>query len=100
MSTGQTERHAKLAISLPDDVFVRLRDYAADHDLPRSVVVARALADYFQKLDAADFTRRMNDAWLGVSEADIEDETRPLRITGREMHRRLAVLETVPWETN
>lgn len=100
MSTGQTERHAKLAISLPDDVFARLRDYAAEHDLPRSVVVARALATYFEKLDAADFTRQMNDAWSELSEAEIEEEMGPLRVTGREMHRRLAALETEPWETN
>ncbi|MCL4239993.1 MAG: hypothetical protein KJ048_01470 [Dehalococcoidia bacterium] len=92
--------HTKLAISLPDEIFGRLRQYADEHELPRSTVVARALAAYFEKLDAAEFVRQMDEAWSGLTEAEIEDELGPLRVAGRQMHRRLAAMEPLPWETN
>lgn len=92
--------HTKLAISLPDEIFGRLRQYAEEHELPRSTVVAQALAAYFGKRDADEFTRRMDEAWSQLSEAEIEDELGPLRVAGQQMHRRLAALELLPWETN
>lgn len=92
--------HTKLAISLPDEIFGRLRQYAEENELPRSTVVARALAAYFGKRDADEFTRQMDEAWSQLSEAEIEDELGPLRVAGRQMHRRLAAMEPPPWETN
>lgn len=92
--------HTKLAISLPDEIFGRLRQYATENELARSTVVARALAVYFEKLDAAEFMRQMDEAWSQVSEAEIDDELDPLRVAGRQMHRCLAAMEPRPWETN
>ena len=91
--------HTKLAISLPDEIFGRLRRYAEENELPRSTVVARALAAFFGKSDAAEFTRQMNEAWSQLSDAEVEDELRPLRVAGLQMHRRLAAMESLPWET-
>lgn len=92
--------HTKLAISLPEEIFGRLRQYAEEHDVPRSTVVARALAAFFGQSDAAEFTRQMNEAWSQLSDAEVEDELRPLRVAGLQMHRRLATMESLPWETN
>jgi hypothetical protein len=92
--------HTRLAISLPDEIFARLRQYAEENELPESTVVARALAAYFGKRDAGKFTRQMNEAWSQLPDADIEDDLGPLRVAGRRMHRRLAAIETLPWETN
>lgn len=92
--------HTRVAISLPDGIFEQLRQYAADAALPRSTVVARALAAYFDRCDAIAFERQMDETWSGLSEAEVEAELQPLRSAGRSLHRRLAALEQVPWEAN
>ena len=92
--------HTKLGVSLPDDIFGRLRQYSEENDLPRSAVVARALAEYFGKIAAAEFTRKMDEAWSELSNPELDDELEPLRAAGRQMHRRLAAMESLPWETN
>ena len=62
-------RGMKTAISLPDEVFRRATDRAAQLGMSRSELFARAATDYLDKLDSETLTQQVNDA-LDIVDAD------------------------------
>ncbi len=91
--------HTKTAVSLPDELFRRLEERAAEEGAPRSAIVALALEQYLNGLSAAEFVRRMNEAWSGDDDAET-NELRDISLAAaREGHLRMLAEEDEPWES-
>ncbi len=54
---------AKVAVSIPDDLYERADRIAASDGVSRSELYARALREYLDPRDDAEITRRLNDAY-------------------------------------
>jgi len=91
--------HTKTAVSLPNDLFRRLEERAAEEGAPRSAIVALALTRYFDGIDREDFIRRMNQAVDDMTEEEAEADSRFRLAALRETHLRLLAEETEPWES-
>ena len=55
----------KTAISVPDDVFLRVDRFARTRGLSRSAVFTAAAAEYVQKHRSDDVTQRLNAVYKG-----------------------------------
>jgi predicted transcriptional regulator len=55
----------KTAISVPDDVFLRVDQFARTRRLSRSAVFTAAAVEYVQKHRSDDVTRRLNAIYEG-----------------------------------
>ena len=55
----------KTAISVPDEVFLRVDRFARTRRLSRSAVFTAAAAEYVQKHRGDDITQRLNEIYAG-----------------------------------
>jgi metal-responsive CopG/Arc/MetJ family transcriptional regulator len=53
----------KTAISVPDEVFVRVEQFARRRKMSRSAVFTAAAEEYVQKHRGEDVTRRLNEVY-------------------------------------
>lgn len=77
----------KVAVSLPQTLFDRLRSLAAETHVPRSTVVAAALSDYLERREVECLRERINAACADGPDAD----ERAALEAGQRMERRRAV---------
>jgi metal-responsive CopG/Arc/MetJ family transcriptional regulator len=55
----------KTAISVPDDLFKEVDDYAKDHRHSRSEVFVLALREFFRKMESANMLAELNAVYSG-----------------------------------
>lgn len=95
---GHTVGHTKIAVSLPEDVFLGLDFLAKRAQLPRSAIIAEALREHFGMASAEDVSRRVSEVWSSITEEEWEAEAAPLRRAARANHLRMLESEDEPWQ--
>ena len=96
--TGESMTHVKTAVSIPDGLFQRLEDQARAAGASRSAVIARALEQYLDDVEGAEFVRRMNEALGPDPESEANETARARRTAQRAIARELAAHEDEPWQ--
>ena len=77
----------KTAISLPDKLFIRAESVAAELEISRSELYARALAEYLDRRSAEQVTARLDKVYGAVDgRVDAELDQLARRPTSREDH--------------
>ncbi|TVQ38316.1 MAG: ChpI protein [Wenzhouxiangella sp.] len=77
----------KVAVSVPDDIFRAAEQFAAERNLPRSQVYARALQEYLAQYRSDTIIGQLDDVY--ASEPSAVDE--------RLLRAQAAVLEDEAW---
>lgn len=77
----------KTAVSIPNDLFAEADAYAKAHDLSRSELYSRALADYLARYEPGAITRALNA--IDWDDPEIAAETRIITEHSARMMRRV-----------
>jgi metal-responsive CopG/Arc/MetJ family transcriptional regulator len=59
----------KIAISIPDDLFKEVDNYARDHKYSRSEVFALAVKDFFRKIESRKMLSDLNEVYAAGESA-------------------------------
>lgn len=99
---GTTLGHTKVAVSVPDELFVQLEESARAEGTTRSAIVVQALQSHFDRVTAADFIERMNAAYgPPMTEEELREEAALARARASALRRINEILrqgETEDWE--
>ncbi|MDP2167506.1 MAG: hypothetical protein Q8J64_04145 [Thermodesulfovibrionales bacterium] len=74
----------KTAISVPDEIFKEVENFAREHHFSRSEVFVRAATEYLEKMRSREILRALNAAYL---EEETEEE-KAAREAGKGYFRR------------